>query len=240
VEFLMDATKTYRAGIRLGRATDTYDASGETTEERDPSGVSEADLRKALDSFRGTISQTPPMYSALKHRGTPLYALARAGQEIERAPRRVHIYRLELAAWAPPLATIEVVCGKGTYIRSLAHDLGQILGCGAHLASLTRLAVGPFSLDEAISLAGFEEACRHGYWPSLVYPVDSVLLNLPAAVVSQEKAGLIRNGQPVAIDTAGEADEGKHLRAYSLDGRFLGVLRFNAENGLWQPKKIFG
>ncbi len=238
IEFLMDARKTYRARIRLGRATDTYDAAGRTLEERDASSVSETDFRGALDQFRGEISQTPPMYSALKRRGRPLYELARAGIEVERAARRVTIYRLELIAWEPALATIEVECSKGTYIRSLAHDLGQALGCGAHLESLVRLAVGPFTIDEAISLGRLEEACREGNWQNLAHPIDSALSHLPAVVVGEEQGRFIENGRPVAIDY--EAGTGKpvNLRAYSLDGRFLGVLRFNAEIGLWHPRKV--
>jgi len=132
-EYLVDAAKTYRAQIELGVATDTYDASGKITEQGDPSGISREQVESALASFRGTIQQIPPMYSAVKHLGQPLYKLARSGIEVERKSRRAEIYRLEITDWQLPVVTIEVECSKGTYIRSLAYDLGRSLGCGAHL-----------------------------------------------------------------------------------------------------------
>ena len=131
IEFLLDAPKAYRAEIEFGVVTDTDDATGKIISRGDPSGINRRKLLSALDSFRGLISQTPPMYSAVKHHGKPLYKLARQGIEVERKSRLRWIYRLELTSWQPPLATIEVECSKGTYIRSLAHDLGQLLGCGA-------------------------------------------------------------------------------------------------------------
>jgi len=128
-EFLVDATKAYQAQIELGVTTDTYDASGKITQKRDPSEISQSQLESALTSFRGLIQQTPPMYSAVKYQGKRLYELARAGIKVDRESRPAKIYHLELIDWQPPSVTLEVVCGKGTYIRSLAHDLGQILGC---------------------------------------------------------------------------------------------------------------
>ena len=125
IEFLVDATKTYRAEIELGVTTDTYDADGRIIQRGDPSGISQDHLEAALASFCGLIRQTPPMYSAVKYQGKPLYKLARAGITVERRSRLAKIHRLELVDWQPPVATIEVVCGKGTYIRSLAYDLGQ-------------------------------------------------------------------------------------------------------------------
>ena len=240
--FLTDTTKVYRAQIELGRATDTYDASGQTTQRGDPSGISREQVLSALDAFRGLIAQTPPMFSAVKHHGKRLYELARAGIQVERPSRPARIDRLELTDWQPPRLTIEVVCGKGTYIRSLAHDLGQALGCGATLTSLVRLRSGLFDIREAVSLSQFEDACRHGYWHRYVYPIDIVFLDWAAVIVSEAQGQLIRNGQSLALESParGRETEGQDCcRAYTLDGLFLGVLRFNPKNRRWHPRKVF-
>ena len=240
-EFLIDDTKTYQAQIELGVATDTYDASGKITQKRDPSRISQRQLESALASFRGLIQQTPPMYSAVKYQGKRLYELARAGTEVERESRPVKIYHLELIDWQPPIATIEVVCGKGTYIRSLAHDLGQDLGCGANLKNLTRLRCGSFNIRDAVALPQLEDAFRYGYWQHLVYPIDTVLLHWTAIVVSNDTERAIRNGSPLVsenYDIPAPPSTENHCRAYTHDGRFLGVLRFNPERGRWQPRKV--
>ena len=147
--WLADADKSYRATLRLGKRTDTYDSTGKVVEERDPSGVTEEDLALALGRFRGETEQVPPMFSALKRNGRPLYALAREGVEVERKPRRVVIPRLELAAFSPPHATIDLDCSKGTYVRSLIEDIGLALGVGAHMTALVRTRVGPFPIEMA-------------------------------------------------------------------------------------------
>ncbi len=237
IDFLVDADKAYRAEIELGVVTDTYDASGWITHRGDPSGISRDQLELVLTSFCGLIWQTPPMYSAVKHQGKPLYELARAGITVERKSRLVRIHRLELVDWQPPVATIEVVCGKGTYIRSLAYDLGQALGCGACLKSLTRLRYGLFDIRDAVSVPQLEDAFCHGYWQHFIYPIDSVLLHWAAMVVSGDAEQRIKNGRSLVLE-AGSSYE-NCCRAYALDGRFLGVLRFNSERGQWQPEKVF-
>jgi tRNA pseudouridine55 synthase len=239
VEFLMDTTKTYRAEIELGIATDTGDASGQIVQKGDPSGISRETLESALAPFCGYIHQTPPMYSAVKYQGKPLYRLARAGVTVERKSRPAKIYNLELVDWQPPVVTIEVVCGKGTYIRTLAHDLGQALGCGAHLKSLVRLRYGPFDIKDAVSLSQVEDAFHSGSWTHLLSPVDSVLLHWPAIVVDAAAEQNIRNGRPLTLaqDSGGEA-AGNRCRAYTLDGCFLGVLRFNGGKSEWEPEKV--
>ena len=252
VEFLVDTTKVYQAQIELGVATDTYDASGQITQRGDPSGISQEQLKSALASFCGLIQQKPPMYSAVKHQGKRLYQLARAGIQVERKSRPVRIYRLEFTDWQPPLATIEVVCGKGTYIRSLAHDLGQVLGCGANLKNLTRLRCGIFDIKDAVSLTQFEDACHYGYWHHFIHPIDTVLLNWSAIIVNDDTGRLIQNGRPLVLKNSVSSQEiddpqldpvagssPKSCRAYSLDGYFLGVLRFNPESRQWQPEKVF-
>jgi len=252
VEFLVDTTKTYRAQIELGAATDTYDGSGKITQQGDPSDINQEQLESALDAFRGSIQQTPPMYSAVKHHGQPLYELARAGIKVERKSRLAKIHRLELIDWQPPVVTVEVECGKGTYIRSLAHDLGQSLGCGAYLRSLIRTRCGLFDIKDAISITQLEEAFRYGYWQHFVYPIDVVLANQSAIIVNNGTEDTIRKGGSLVLEHSGcngETDyleqyrpapsSGEnHCRAYTLDGHFLGVLRFDPERGLWQPKKV--
>ena len=253
IRFLVDATKAYRAQIELGTATDTYDATGKIIQRGDPSGISQGQLEVALTSFCGLIEQTPPMYSAVKYRGKRLYELARAGIEVERKSRLIKIHQLKLIDWQPPVATIEVVCGKGTYIRSLAHDLGQALGCGANLKSLIRLRCGLFDIRDAVSVPQLEDAFRHGYWQHFIYPIDIVLSHWTAMVVSDETGQAIRNGRPLPLGNddgnkrtgyikqsiPAQSSFDNHCRVYTPDGRFLGVLRFDPERGQWQPEKVF-
>ena len=242
VEFLMDTTKTYRAEIELGKATDTFDGSGKVTKEGDTSGIDINKVSQALEAFRGNIAQTPPMYSALKQQ--PLYQLARAGINIERKSRPVKIHRLELVAWQPPLVTLEIECSKGTYIRSLANDMGEALGCGAYLKNLTRTRYGIFDINESISLTQLEEACKHGDWQQLLYPIDSVLQDMSAIVVDEASEEAIRTGSPLTAEPSemqnDTGDTGlKYCRAYSRDGRFLGILKRDAVDSPWRPKKVF-
>jgi tRNA pseudouridine55 synthase len=237
VPFLHDAPKVYKARIEFGVTTDSYDATGRVTARSDPSGLSRKQLLSALDSFRGLVGQTPPMYSALKRGGRPLYELARAGIEVERQSRTVQVYRLELRRWQPPVATLEVECGKGTYIRSLAHDLGQLLGCGAYLKYLARLRYGCFDIKDAVSLPRLEEGFRNGDWQQFIYPIDSVFQDWGAVVVDDAAAADISNGRPVELDSP-QTGAGR-LRAYSDDGRFLGLLKFSREKGRWLPARVF-
>jgi len=240
VEYLASASKTYRADIELGVATDTYDASGQVTFRGDPSSIDLDALRSSLVPFRGAIRQTPPMFSALKQGGQPLYKLARAGVTVERRSRAVTVHRLDLASWRPPVVTLEIECSKGTYIRSLAHDLGQALGCGAHLKSLVRTRCGIFDINDAVSLLKLEEAFRLGDWQRYLYPVDSVLRDLPALVITDAAIPDLKNGKMMSI-AGGEGLSGtqKCARAYSQDGRFLGILSYAPDSGLWHPEKVF-
>jgi tRNA pseudouridine55 synthase len=242
IEFLVDTTKIYRALIELGKATDTYDASGKITRQGDASGININTLEQALESFRGEIRQTPPMYSAVKHQGQKLYELARAGIEIERQSRTVTIHRLVLLDWQPPSVTLEIECSKGTYIRSLANDLGQSLGCGAHLKDLVRTRCGIFDIKNAVSLPQLEEAINKEDWQQFLHPIDSVLQGFPSLVVDAAGEESIRTGSPLpaeANESHSKDSVRGYCRAYSRDGRFLAILKHDPAKGTWHPKKVF-
>jgi tRNA pseudouridine55 synthase len=238
IEFLADATKVYKAEIELGIATDTYDATGKVTQRCDVSSLTREQVETAVASFSGFVDQIPPMYSAVKHKGIPLYRWARAGIELPRKARRVEFSRLEIINWQLPLLTLDVECSKGTYIRSLAHDLGQKLGCGAHLRNLVRLKSGPFHISDAVSVSKLEDAFRKGYWSELVYPMDTAVLHLPPMTVDEDGERAIINGRPLALATEGDVSA-RFCRAYSGDGRFIALLRYDEERGYWKPVKVF-
>lgn len=237
IEFLTDTTKIYRAEIELGIATDTYDAAGKVTRRGDASSLSGEQVEAAVSSFSGSIEQIPPMYSAVKHQGVPLYRLARAGIEIPRKTRRVEFYRLEIVGFKPPLLTLEVECSKGTYIRSLAHDLGRKLGCGAYLRNLVRLKSGPFHIGDAVSVSKLEDAFSQGRWSELLHPMDVAVQHLPSVTVGDDVERDIVNGRSMAL-ARGEVVSGELLRAYTKDGRFIALLRYDLEKGCCKPEKV--
>jgi tRNA pseudouridine55 synthase len=240
VEYLMDTNKTYRAEIELGVSTDSFDMEGAVTQRCDASAVTLEQIETALPAFRGVITQIPPMYSAVKHQGKPLYELARAGIAVERKSRTAKIYSLEIKDWHNPLLTIEVTCGKGTYIRSLANDLGQNLGCGAVLRVLQRSRCGIFDINEAVTTEQLEEACKSGYWESMLYPMDSILSRWETVIVGEAKARSIRNGALISLPDNSSVRAGSDFcRAYTWDGSLLGILRFDIEKKQWQPEKVF-
>jgi tRNA pseudouridine55 synthase len=239
VQYIMGLPKSYRAVIELGTVTDTYDAAGAVVKRADPSHIDRPALETALEGFRGEIKQTPPMYSAVKHRGRPLYALARAGLTIARQGRPVTIYHLEVVDWQPPRFTLEMTCGRGTYVRSLAHDLGQALGCGAHLATLTRTRYGRFDIRDAVPLAELEEAFQNRDWRRFVYPMDFPLNGLSAVVIGAEDEAAMKKGQLLHVDVINPPGEAEICRTYAADGRFLGILRRVTED-TWQPEKVLG
>ena len=232
VEYLMDSPKTYVGTVRLGVTTETYDAEGSVIDERSTAGIDRADIENELAGLRGDILQVPPMYSALKRDGKPLYRLAREGVTVERDPRPVHIHSLEVIDWALPDVTLKVVCSPGTYIRSLAHDLGQGLGCGAHLAALTRLASGDFSLEESIPLSELNSERL----PELLLPLDTALMRYPALQLSETEVNAVLNGRAVS---ATEPANSRLARAYGPDGAFLAVLEYWSREGVWHPRKVF-
>ncbi|MDD2701878.1 MAG: tRNA pseudouridine(55) synthase TruB [Sideroxydans sp.] len=214
---LLDADKRYRATIRLGQRTTTGDAEGEVIEER-PVTVDEAQIRQILQRFTGEISQLPPMHSALKHQGKPLYEYMRKGEVIERETRQVFIHELNLERYAELELDIDVLCSKGTYIRTLAEDIGEALGCGGYLIALRRTGIGEFDLDAAHTLPELEALDEAGR-DSLLLPVDSLIQNFPAMTLDAVQAGRMAQGQRLGLRD--EHPDGKR-RLYS-DGKFIGL-----------------
>ncbi len=238
VQFLIDFTKTYFTEIQLGVTTDTYDSEGKVLKQGSITGITREKVEEVLASFRGVIEQTPPVYSALKDRGKRYYQLARAGIPVSVKVRRVEIISVELLEWSPPFLVIVVECGKGTYIRSLAHKLGQLLSCGACVTNLTRLSYGPFSIDEALSMSEIESAFETNSWAELLFPMDSVFLTWPAITVDEKQELAVRNGSPLSPGDK-LAPSSEYCRVYSRDGDFIAILRFASDSGLWCPVKVF-
>jgi len=227
---LLDADKTYVARLKFGIATDSGDAEGQVIATR-AVNFGESELRAVLPRFSGEIEQVPPMYSALKRDGRPLYELARQGIEVERPPRAVILHALELLEFAGDEAVLRVACSKGTYIRSLAMDLGEALGCGAHLIGLRRTEVGRLKLEQAVTLetlASLEEEKRGAY----LLPVDALLQDLPRVNLSEAECERFLHGNPV-LPPAGLSGR---CRVYSST-RLLGLGEVRQDAKLW-PKRL--
>ena len=183
----------------------------------------------------GEIEQVPPPYSAVKIKGRKAYEMAREGEEVDLAPRMIHVYGLELLEWAPPEAVIDVYCSSGTYVRSLAHDLGENLGCGAHLIGLRRTRSGRFTLRDAVPLRKLREAFENNTWYQYLIPAAEALSDWPAIELTEEQVDLIRHGHRIP----GEAGEAALVRGVSSDGELVALLEFVPEEKQWQPKKVF-
>lgn len=220
--FLLDADKRYTTVIRLGMETTTGDAEGELRTELPVPELTAARIEQALAQFRGDIEQVPPMYSALKHKGRRLYELAYKGIEVEREPRPVTIYRLDLIEFNEVELTIDVLCSKGTYIRTLAEDIGRALGCGGYVSSLKRTGSGPFTETEMITMEALERRAQSGFeaLDVCLKPVDAVLREMPEVALTETVAYYLKQGQAVLIPNA--PTEGL-LRMYTGNGDFLGV-----------------
>jgi tRNA pseudouridine55 synthase len=230
-EYIMNSTKRYEARVRLGATTATYDAEGEIVQQADASHVTREQVEVVLTAFVGEIDQLPPMYSAIKQGGRKLYELARAGETVERAPRRITIHDLTITDWSPPEFTLTVTCSAGTYIRSLAHDLGQALGIGAYLARLVRVASGQFTLANAVALDTLLASDSPTQY--LVTP-RAALADWPTVDLSAAELNDVSHGRAIP---ASDADEDVTAFTYAPDGTLAAVLR--AEGGLWKPQKVF-
>ncbi|NLD01457.1 MAG: tRNA pseudouridine(55) synthase TruB [Gammaproteobacteria bacterium] len=234
--YLLDADKVYEATMQLGVTTNTADAEGEVLETK-PVNVTSADIEAALPQFRGVIQQVPPMYSALKKDGQPLYKLARAGITIDRPARTVTINQLELLSHDGDQARILVSCTKGTYIRSLVEDIGAVLGCGAHVAQLRRTEAGPFDLTHAVTLEELEQAHEEGGAEALdafMIPMDSGLLHWPSVEMTENGSFFWLNGQPVRAQNS--PLEGM-VRVYNHNQEFIGVGEMD-DDGMVAPKRL--
>ena len=228
LEYLVGLDKTYETTVRLGQATTTYDAEGEVTAER-PVDVSAEQIAATLDAFRGPIHQRVPSHSAVKRDGRPLYESARRGEVLDLPQRDVVIHALDLLAFDPPLVTLRVACSSGTYIRSLAHDLGAALGCGGHVAALRRTAVGVFSVADALPLDALtpESVVAH------LRPPAVAVAHLPRLDVDESDALRLSLGQ--RLPAAADAPPG-NTAAFGPDGRFLGVVEVDGD--VIRPRKM--
>jgi tRNA pseudouridine55 synthase len=226
VPYLQDYPKSYRARVRFGRVTDTQDRTGTVLEERDTSGLTKEAVTTLLPRFRGRVAQVPPMYSALKHEGKRLYAIARDGAQVERAPREQMIERFELLDWDPPFAQFEVICSRGTYIRTLAHDLGEAVGVGAHVDDLVRTGIGPYGLDEAFPAASIPDMDESGVRRYSRDPVEA-LPDWPAITVPAEEARSVAHGS--WQDPARRAVAARSYRLVDEEGKLLALARGGEE-----------
>jgi tRNA pseudouridine55 synthase len=234
-EYLIDHDKKYRARVRLGIETDTYDAEGAIVAQRAVTATREQ-VERALASFVGKCAQMPPAYSAIKKDGVHSYDLARRGIEFERTPRPVEIFSITVREIALPDVEFDVHCSKGTYIRSLAHDLGEALGCGATLTALTRTASGQFALDDALTLDQLRDAFADQSAEHFLNPLDEALLQFQAVIVSEENARRVMVGN--SLDCEREYAT-PLLRAYAPSGQCIALLERGKRAGEWKPQKVF-
>jgi len=236
--FLLDADKRYRVRIRLGETTETADAEGEIIATAPTDTITEEQVRAVVAGFVGTIEQLPPMYSAVKHEGQRLYKLAREGKEVERTPRQIQIHAIDVVDLPLPDLICDVHCSKGTYVRTLAEDIGQRLGCGAYVAELRRTGVGPYVEGETafVTMDQVEAAAELGHeaLDPMLLPLDSALGHCPAVKLSADAAFYLAQGQPVMVPKA--PTEGL-VRLYDSVGAFVGVGEI-LEDGKIQPKRL--
>lgn len=227
-DLLTDKDKTYRAILRLGITTDTQDVSGQVIKERDPRGLKEEEVRQAILSFVGAYEQVPPMYSALKVNGKKLYELAREGKTVERKSRPVHIHEIQIQEMNLPRVEFTVTCSKGTYIRTLCHDVGEKLGVGGCMEELERIAVGRFHLRDALTLKEIQEMKEEGTLEEVLRPVDSVFLQYPKMQVKASCESLAFNGNPLpkkGVEVFEGAKEDQIFRLYTESGEFLALYK---------------
>ncbi len=234
-QFLLDADKRYWTVFRLGADTTTYDSEGTVTQTR-PVNVTHADMARILADFMGTITQIPPMYSAIKRGGQPLYKLARAGQVVEREPREITVHGLKLLNLEGDRLELEIHCSKGTYIRTLAHDIGEALGCGAHVIELRRLSVGGLYIEQAITMSELEALANPEERAQKLLPLDAVLSGIPDIHLTPLAAHYLRQGQPVSLQHGRKPG---WVRLYEGESRFLGLGQV-MDDGRVAPRRLLG
>lgn len=250
-DMLTDKTKEYRAKLLLGCVTDTQDTTGKVLKEH-PVAVTKEQVQEAILSFVGDYDQIPPMYSALKVNGQKLCDLARAGKVVERKSRRITIYSISIEEIELPCVTMTISCSKGTYIRTLCHDVGQRLGCGGTMANLVRTRSGQFQIEDAFPLSRIEQLAKENMLESILLPTDAVFRDLPSFAVKDEFEVLVKNGNPLLPihleGYAGNADPfagkqggyaGTQIRVYGEDGRFYGIYGYQEKEKRFKPVRMF-
>jgi tRNA pseudouridine55 synthase len=234
-EYVSASDKRYQATIRLGSSTDTYDSEGTVTSSASVDDIAEDYFNEVLQRFVGEIEQVPPPYSAVKVQGRKAYDMAREGEEFELIPRIINVYSLEILEWALPEVVVDVYCSSGTYVRSLANDLGKELGTGAHLVGLRRTKSGRFTLRDAVPLRRLQEAFDAGNWYRFLIPAAEAMADWPMVELDADQVELVRHGHRVPADP-----EMKGLaRGVSQQGDLVALLEVDPETQEWQPRKVF-
>jgi tRNA pseudouridine55 synthase len=233
-EYLSVASKRYQAIIRFGVSTETYDAEGEIVVQTD-TAPSRKEIEEILPDFMGEINQVPPPYSAIKVKGSKAYELAREGKKVELEPRTITIYDLQLSSYKAPDLALEVECSAGTYIRSLAHDLGTRLSTGAHLAALRRVKAGPFTIDDAVPFPKLEVGFMVDKWERYLVPARDAIPDFPIVEVSQEDLEHIQFGHRISA----AAGSSGLARALNSEGELIAILEAVEDGTLWHPRKVF-
>lgn len=232
-EYVSATDKRYQATIQLGARSETYDSEGPIVDSEMPVDVSEEQFNELLNGYEGTIQQVPPPYSAVKVQGKKAYELAREGKEVELEPREIDVYKLDVLEWAPPEVVIDVYCSSGTYVRSLANDIGEALGVGAHLVGLRRTKSGQFTLRDAVSLRRLRDAFETGTWAQHLIPAAEALSDWRTIDLDAEQFEIVKNGNPIPAE---EGDEG-WARALSPEGDLVALVE--VDNDEWRPRKVF-
>jgi tRNA pseudouridine55 synthase len=234
-EYVSASDKRYQATIRLGSSTDTFDDEGTVLQSASPDSITEEQFETALNGFIGEITQVPPPYSAVHVKGRRAYDMAREGEEVNLEPRTINVYSLDLLEWAPPEAVIDVFCSSGTYVRSLANDIGKTLGCGAHLVGLRRTKSGRFTLRDATPLRRLQESFTSGTWYKNLIPAAEALGEWPMVELDADQVELIRHGHRIPA----EPGSAVLARGVSQQGDLVALLGLDPEKNEWQPKKVF-
>ncbi len=250
-EFVSAADKRYQATLRLGTATNTYDGEGRITRPTSAVNVTEEEFTEMLTKYQGEIEQTPPPYSAVKAKGKKAYEQAREGKPVELKPRKINVYNLEVLEWAPPETVLDVYCSSGTYVRSLANDLGEDIGTGAFLIGLRRTKSGRFTLRDAVPLRQLQDAFLAGEWSRYLIPAAEALGDWPGIELDGDQVEKVRHGHRIPADENAKelVDPANHpyaeednlglVRAITEQGDLVAVMHFVEEDQEWQPRKVF-
>lgn len=241
-DLLTDRDKTYEAVLLLGKTTDTQDISGAILKEQPTDHLNEAEVTKVIESFKGTYDQIPPMYSALKVNGKKLYELAREGKTVERKSRKVTIYQIHIKEIQLPRVRMEVTCSKGTYIRTLCHDIGNLLGTGGCMEELTRTKVGRFELKDSLKLEELSDLAQNGRLENALIPLDQMFSELQSVVPAEKYISKAYNGNDFfknQLSEDGKFCSGEKVRVYDAQGHFIGVYRYMEDRKMFHLVKMF-